>query len=114
MIAQTRDGGRGPPQREVRRLTHNPTRVRSALNSAVVYLTLGLLLAQLSTPMRLKAYFLAIATFLTVLVGVSRVFLGVHYPSDVIAGWAAGAAGAGICWLVARRLRCAGSIESIR
>jgi len=84
------------------------------MNSAVVYLTLGLVLSQLSTPMRLKAYFLAVATLLTYLVGISRVFLGVDYPSDVIAGWAAGAAWAGICWLVARRLRRAGSIESIR
>lgn len=83
------------------------------MNSAVVYLTLGLLLAQLAERKRLKAYFIAVATLLTVLVGMSRVYLGVHYPSDILAGWAAGATWAGLCWLVARRLRRAGSVESI-
>ena len=84
-----------------------------SMNSAVVYLTLGLLLAQLSDRRRLKAYFIAVATLVTVLVGMSRVYLGAHYPSDILAGWTAGATWAGLCWLVARRLRRTGSIESI-
>ena len=84
-----------------------------AMNSAVVYLTLGLLLAQLSDRTRLKAYFIAVATLLTVLVGMSRVYLGAHYPSDILAGWTAGATWAGLCWLVARRLRRTRAIESV-
>ena len=84
-----------------------------SMNSAVVYFTLGLLLAQLSDRTRLKAYFIAVATLLTVLVGMSRVYLGVHYPTDILAGWTAGATWAGLCWLVAGRLRRTGSIEAI-
>ncbi len=83
------------------------------MNSAVVYLTLGLLLAELSDRTRLKSYFIAVATLLTVLVGMSRVYLGAHYPSDILAGWTAGATWAGLCWLVARHLRHTGSVESL-
>lgn len=55
----------------------------------------------------------AVASLLTVLVGLSRVHLGAHYPSDIFAGWTAGVTWAGICWLVARRLHRAGSIEPL-
>lgn len=63
-----------------------------AMLSAVTYLTLGALLARLSDRWRVKIFFYAVAVVLTVLVGISRVVLGVHFPSDVIAGWALGAA----------------------
>jgi undecaprenyl-diphosphatase len=72
--------------------------------SAVVYLTLGALLAEHTPQRRLKVYFLAVGTLLTLLVGCSRVYLGVHYPTDVLAGWAAGFAWAALGWMTARRL----------
>ncbi len=83
-----------------------------SLMSAVVYLTLGVLLATLVNRGRLKAYILAVALILTGLVGVSRVYMGVHYPTDVLAGWMTGLAWAMLCWMVARWLRRRGAVEA--
>ncbi len=79
--------------------------------SAVVYLTLGSLLASLVERRALKLYFLAVAMLLTLLVGVSRVYMGVHYPTDVLAGWCAGLAWAVLCSLTARYLQHRGAVE---
>jgi len=84
-----------------------------SLNSAVVYLTLGSLLAGLSRQLRLKLYFFGVALLLTFLVGVSRVYMGVHYPTDVLAGWFAGLAWAILCSLVARWMRRRGFVERV-
>ena len=72
---------------------------------AVLYLTLGALLARFAVRRRTKAFCLAIAILATLVVGSSRVYLGVHYPTDVLAGWCAGLAWALACWLVARYLQ---------
>jgi undecaprenyl-diphosphatase len=79
--------------------------------SAAVYLTLGGLLAQTVKQRRLKLYFMSIALLVTFLVGASRVALGVHYPSDVLAGWATGLAWSLLCWVAARYLQRRGAIE---
>lgn len=83
-----------------------------SLLSAVVYLTLGALLARFVESKRLKTYFLALALLLIFLVGVSRVYLGVHYPTDVLAGWTAGLIWAVLCWLTVRYLQKRGVVES--
>lgn len=79
--------------------------------SAVTFLTLGVLLAGAQPERHMRAYVLALAILLTLVVGVSRVYLGVHWPTDVLGGWAAGAAWALACWVLARRLRRRGRIE---
>ncbi|MET3596691.1 undecaprenyl-diphosphatase [Mesorhizobium shonense] len=76
-----------------------------AMLSAVTYLTLGSLAARFLPDRRTKIFVLALAVLVTVLVGTSRVYLGVHWPSDVLAGWCAGFAWAMLCWLAARLLQ---------
>ncbi|HVL29702.1 MAG TPA: phosphatase PAP2 family protein [Sphingomicrobium sp.] len=82
-----------------------------AMNSAVTFLTLGVLLSRSLEDRRLKAYLMGVAVLLTLIVGFSRVYLGVHWPTDVIAGWAVGAAWAILCSLLAAWLQRRHTIE---
>jgi len=66
--------------------------------SATAYLTIAALLAQSQSSFKIGCYFIALAAILTILIGVSRIYLGVHYPTDVLGGWCIGAAWASGCW----------------
>lgn len=80
--------------------------------ASAFYLTLGALLAQTVARRREKSYCVLIALLLSFLIGISRVYLGVHYPTDVLAGWAAGTAWAILCWSIACWLQLRGSIRN--
>jgi undecaprenyl-diphosphatase len=69
-----------------------------AMLSATVFLTLGALIAHFAERRRVRVYALAAAVILSVTVGCSRVYLGVHWPTDVLAGWCLGAAWALVWW----------------
>jgi undecaprenyl-diphosphatase len=71
-----------------------------AMLSAVAYLTIATIITRRLSKRREKAYVMALATLLTVLIGLSRVYLGVHWPTDVLAGWCIGATWAMACWTV--------------
>ena len=82
-----------------------------AMMSAIAYLTLAILLARVDRNRRVKAFVLALGVSVTMLVGISRIYLGVHWPSDVVAGWCVGAAWASLCWFVALQLQRRGEVE---
>ncbi len=82
-----------------------------SMMSAVVYLTLGALVARTQANRAVKRYIVTLAVILAILVGLSRVYLGVHWPTDVLAGWALGGAWALVCWFVMTWLQSRGEVE---
>lgn len=83
-----------------------------SMMAAVIYLTLAALLARTQPHRRTRAFFLVLGVLITLLVGSSRVYLGVHWPTDVLAGWTAGAAWALLCLSVNDLLERRGHIEA--
>jgi undecaprenyl-diphosphatase len=65
--------------------------------SAVTFLTLGALITRTEPSRKLRFYYVGLATAATVVVGLSRLYLGLHYPSDIVAGWLVGGAWGALC-----------------
>jgi undecaprenyl-diphosphatase len=76
-----------------------------AMLSTSVYLTLAILLVHMETRRHIKIFLLSVAVLMTLLVGLSRIYLGVHYLTDVLAGWLAGTVWTLICLLIAQYLQ---------
>lgn len=83
-----------------------------AMLSAVVYLTIGAVLSRTRSEAGIKVYVLVMAVLVTVSVGISRIYLGVHWPSDVLAGWAIGAGWAFVWWMAMLWMQARGGIEA--
>ena len=82
-----------------------------AMLSAVTYLTLAATLARTFKKHQLRVYILQAGGLLALLVGVSRIYLGVHWPTDVLGGWCVGVVWAIAAWLLTLRLQEQGNIE---
>ena len=81
-----------------------------SMMSMIVFLTMGVLLARISKQRKLKLYSISVAVLLSILIGCSRVYVGVHYPTDVLAGWTAGVMWATLSCLIASILERRGVI----
>ncbi len=79
--------------------------------SAIAYLTMGSLLTRLETNPKVRVYIISIAIFVAAMVGITRVLLGVHYPTDVLVGWIVGFFWASLCWFFMFALQEQGVVE---
>lgn len=73
-------------------------------DAAIVYLSLAVIAGRATSGRAMRLYLALVACVLTLLVGLSRMYLGVHWPSDVVAGWATGAAWAALCGSIENRM----------
>ena len=84
-----------------------------AANSAIIYLTIATILMQIVEGRGARSYILVAAALLVTAIGCSRVYLGVHWPSDVLAGWSFGALWAIAWWALGAWLRLRRAARSV-
>ncbi|MBB4086071.1 phosphatase PAP2 family protein [Sphingomonas carotinifaciens] len=76
-----------------------------AANSATVYLTVAALSTQVLRQSAARTYTVVVAVLLVGAIGLSRIYLGVHWPTDVLAGWSFGTLWALAWWWATERAR---------
>lgn len=84
-----------------------------SMMSAVVYLSLGLMLSDLTSRRLVKTFVVVAPLTISAAVGFSRVYMGVHYPTDVVAGWWLGISWSLACWLAIRRWRAFREVRKV-
>lgn len=72
--------------------------------SAALYMTLAVLIARTLQTRRQRVFVVAMGAIMMMLIGLTRLYLGVHYPTDVLAGWTAGLLWALVCGLLVERI----------
>nr|WP_247718202.1 phosphatase PAP2 family protein [Qipengyuania proteolytica] len=82
-----------------------------SMNSAIVYLTLAVMISRSFEERKPRIFVIGVAALLVVTIGFTRLYLGVHYPTDVLGGWTVGAAWALAMGLIATRLQAQRKIE---
>jgi undecaprenyl-diphosphatase len=83
-----------------------------SMMAALVYPTLAILLARIMPSLKIRFYLLSVGVLLMFLIGFSRIYLGLHYATDVLAGWSAGLAWASLIWFIAWYLQRKGKMDS--
>ncbi len=74
-----------------------------SFNSAVVYIAIALAFAAMSPKRSVRWTLIGLAIVLSMTVAFTRVWLGVHFPSDVMAGWLGGAGWAFLATAILQR-----------
>ena len=82
-----------------------------SLNSAIIYLTIAVMISRSFEDRRSRIFTISVAALLVLAIGCTRVILGVHFPSDVLGGWTLGAAWALGVGLLAATLQRKHKIE---
>lgn len=80
-----------------------------SFNSAVVYIAIALAFAAMTPVRRVRWSLVGIAMLASLAVAFSRVWLGVHFPSDALAGWLGGAGWAFLAAAILQRPAKAGA-----
>lgn len=76
-----------------------------SLGAFVAYVLLAYLVVRLQAGRRLRYLTIGITVLVVTLIGLTRIYLGVHYPSDVLAGYAIGLAWVALCAIALEALR---------
>lgn len=85
------------------RISHGSFPSGHAMMTMAIFLSIAVLVGRGLRSARRRSALVLFAVVASLCIGSTRVFVGVHYPSDVLAGWMIGLAWAAACWLIDAR-----------